>query len=194
MLSPTNMPPADLNARDLSLEEIPDGDTLFRMHRIALGAKFFGRTAAWRFDSPGRAFGTLYAARTAEIAFAETLLRGQRPIVAESELHSRSFCEFKLLRAVRLAKLHGPSLIAIGATAAVTSGGYDVSQAWAQALHDHPDQPDGILYRSARDNDRFALALFERAATALDSGTSTPVLDDPVRLGGILDHYSASLV
>ncbi|WLC16653.1 RES family NAD+ phosphorylase [Bradyrhizobium diazoefficiens] len=193
MLSPTNMPPADLNERRLPVEEIPAGEAFFRMHRTALGAKFFGRTG-WRFDSPGRAFGTLYAARTAEIAFAETLLRGQRPIVAESELHIRSFCEFRLQRVVRLVKLHGPSLIAIGATAAVTSGSYDVSQAWAQALHDHPDQPDGILYRSARDNDRFALALFERAAAALDLGTSTPVMADPARLGGILDHYSASLV
>jgi hypothetical protein len=194
MLSRPHLPPADLNTRRLPLTDIAAGDPLFRMHNTAFGARFFGRSANWRFDSPGQAFGTLYAAMTSDIAFAETLLRGDRPVVAEGELHCRSLCKFTLRNPVRLVRLHGPSLIAIGASAAVTSGGYDVSQAWAQALHDHPERPDGILYRSARDNDQFALALFERAAPALDAGVSKPVMDDLVELGRILDRYSASLV
>jgi len=188
------MPPADLGKRRLPLEEISMGSVLFRVHQTKFGAKFFGRSAGWRFDSPGRAFGTLYAATSEEIAFAETLLRGQHPLVAESDLRVRSFCEFTLLRPVRLVKLHGPSMITIGASAAVSAGSYDVSQAWAQALHDHADQPDGILYRSTRDNDRVALVLFERSEAALDAGGTAPILADPVRLGRILDHYGASLI
>ena len=115
-------------------------------------------------------------------------------MVAEKELLSRSLCEFTLLRSLRLVRLHGPSMKTIGASAAVTAGSYDVSQAWAQALHDHADRPDGILYRSTQDNDRIAVALFDRSEGALDAGRSVPILDDPLLLGRILDHYGASLI
>jgi RES domain len=194
MLDRPTMPPADLGTRRLPLEEIPMGSVLFRVHQTKFGAKFFGRSASFRFDSPGRTFGTLYAAPSAEIAFAETLLRGQNPLVAESELRVRSLCEFTMLRPVRLVRLHGSPMITIGASAAVSAGGYDVSQAWAQALHDHADKPDGILHRSTRDNDRVALVLFDRSEAALDVGRTAPILADSVRLGRILDYYGASLI
>jgi hypothetical protein len=193
MLDRASFPPADLGTRSLPVDTFAPGEVFYRIHRTTLGAKFFGRTGQWRFDSPSLVFGTLYAATSAEIAFAETLLRGQSTLVSEDELRIRSLCRFTLVKPLRLVKLHGPSMVSIGASAAVTSGSYGLSQAWAQALHDHGDLPDGILYRSTTDNDRVAVAIFERADGALGHGASTPLLDDPVRLGAMLDRYGASL-
>jgi hypothetical protein len=40
---------------------------------------------------------------------------------------------------------------------------YDYPQALAKAIHDHPDHPDGIVYRSRFDDDAVAVVLFDRA-------------------------------
>lgn len=42
-----------------------------------------------------------------------------------------------------------------------------VSQAWARALHAHPDAPDGILYPSRHDPSQRCVALFDRADLAV---------------------------
>jgi hypothetical protein len=186
------VPPA-IHAHALPIEGIPRGEKLFRIHLSIKGAKYFGRSANWRFDDPTSTYGTLYAGLRPHVAFAEALLRSPGGLVAISELATRSMCSFTALRQVNLVPLHGRHLAALGATASVTSGDYAIAQQWSRALHDHPAQPDGIKFRATHDNDEFAVALFERAAASIDDGFSTPLLADPVLLGEILNHYRAGL-
>jgi hypothetical protein len=188
-------PPADLHAESLPIHTVDAGSRIFRVHQTRYAAKYFGRSGDWRFDAADkRSFGTLYAGLSAEVAFVETILRGRGRFVAQAELDVRSFCTFVANRPLKLVSLYGASLTKLKATAAISSGpAYDVSQTWAQAFWSHPDQPDGIVYRSAHDDDHHALVLFDRAAAAIDNGTSVIIMDDTAQLARILSRYDASL-
>ena len=193
MLDGPASPPSDLADTDLPIEAIDPGEILYRIHRIGDGPKFFGRTGNWRFNSPAGAFGTMYAGLSPDVAFAETLIRGRGSLVAFSEIEIRSLCRFRVARPIRVVRMFGPSLTRLRAGADVTSGDMSVSRSWAQALHDHPQEPDGIKYRSKYDNDEFAVALFERCSSSFDGGTMAPLADDATLLGAIFDRYDLAL-
>jgi hypothetical protein len=187
-------PPADLAIRPLPIQIVARPSNIFRIHRTALGAKFFGASGNWRFDDPNKTYGTLYAGLSPEIAFAETLLRGKGTLIAEAELALRSLCTFTAREDLRMVELHGKRMFKIDADASVTCGlPYDASQAWSSAFHQHPDAPDGIVYRGTRDNSQFALVLFHRSSQKIDNGASIPLLEDKVALGALLDRYEAGL-
>src|ERR1700680_1119030 len=194
MGDPAPEPPSDLHKRSLPLEILSSGLVIHRVHATAKAAKFFGRSGDWRFDSPDGSYGTLYATKSEHGCFVETLPRGLNGFVAQSELYKRAFCRFTLQREMKVVRLYGPYMSGIGATAAVTSSpDYRLCQRWSQAFYSHTQAPDGILYKCNYDNDELALALFDRAADAIDSGSSTPILNDLALLGSILDRYKASL-
>jgi hypothetical protein len=186
-------PPQDLHSRSLPLEILNVGQTIYRIHSTTKDPKFFGNSGDWRFDAPDASYGTLYAGLSAEVAFAETLLRGTGSLVAQSELKARSLCRFTVMRDLRLVRLYGPSMSSIDATAAITAGHYAPSQRWSQAIWLHPESPDGILYRATHDNDKLALVLFDRAQDRIDGGATAPLLSDLILLGRVLDHYRASI-
>jgi hypothetical protein len=186
-------PPAHLAELALPSETLLPGATLYRLHPTERGPKHFGRAALGRFDSPIASFGTLYAGLSPNVAFAETLIRGKGSLIASSELALRSLCVFRVLNRLRLVKLCGPALTKLHASADISSGPIAVSQQWAQALHDHPDSVDGVVYRAKYDNDELAIALFERSHASIDEGTSKPLLDDNSLLASILDHYELAL-
>ncbi|MSP00517.1 MAG: RES domain-containing protein [Acetobacteraceae bacterium] len=186
-------PPSDLSARKLPIQELLVGSKLFRIHLSAYHAKYFGRSANWRFDDPASSYGTLYAGLRPYVSFAETLLRGRGTTVVQSELATRSLCSFTATRTLKLVSLHGRHLATVGANAAVTAGSYPISQRWSRAFHDHSDRPDGIVYRATHDNDELAVVIFERAAASIDDGASSGLLTNPVMLGMMLDHYQAAI-
>jgi hypothetical protein len=68
-----------------------------------------------------------------------------------------------------------------------------VNKARSHALWTHPDQPDGIRYRSRFVDDQHCVALFDRAATALRFAASAPLSAVPLRLGAMLDRYGLAL-
>ena len=76
------------------------------------------------------------------------------------------------------------------------SGSYDLSQRWALAFHEHPDQPDGILYRSRHDPSRLCAAIFDRAADALTATTLGSLADarNAALLADLLETYEYSLI
>ena len=187
------LPPPDLPTRSLPMETIAAGTDLFRIHRTKFGPAHFGRAALYRFDCPDGNYGVLYCGLSKEVAFAETLLRGPEPLVATSELEIRSLCVISIVRPLRLVRLFGPSLSAIGATASTTSGRYAISQAWSKSLYHHAEAVDGIIYRSTADNDQKAIALFDRVTASIRIKETSTLLSDAVRLGRILDHYGAAL-
>jgi len=141
----------------------------------------------------------LYLAADAPGAFIETF--GRQPgrlIVTTTELARRSLSiiTVRSRRALRLVDLSGAGLAKIGADSRLTSGSYDVSQVWALALYEHPEQPDGLLFRSRHDPSRLCAAIFDRAEDALDARSLGSLADaaNAVLLGHILDTYGFGLI
>jgi hypothetical protein len=136
----------------------------------------------------------LYLGLSAEVCFAETLLRGLNGFVARSELEIRSLCRFTAVRELRLVRLHGPHMTMLAATAGVTANpDYGLCQRWSRALYSQRQGPDGILYRSNYNNDELVSVLFDRARDAIDRGSSTPIMSDVRLLGRTLNRYRASI-
>jgi hypothetical protein len=78
----------------------------------------------------------------------------------------------------------------------MATGEYYVSQTWALAFHDHPDRPDGLLYRSRHDPSRICAAIFDRAFIAV---AATPIgsfadAHNTALLADILNTYDYSLI
>ena len=139
----------------------------------------------------------LYVAGDFHGAFIETFgrLLGARGITTH-RLAARTFAEVAQNRPLQLVDLTGPGLAHVGADNRLASGSYDLSQRWALAFYEHPDQPDGILYRSRHDPSRLCAAIFDRAADAL-TAASLGSLADPhnaMLLADLLDAYEFSLV
>lgn len=193
------LPPEDLFARRLP-HIVMSADPLWRIHRLVHDPSFFGPPAGVapnsRWDAPAGQFGVCYlAVRDPRFGFAETLLRGPQTIVSEQALAERGLARFEIVSPLRLVPMHGPALVPLGATAAVSSGPHEFSREWSLALHAHPDQPDGILYRTRHDDDGFGIALFDRARAKIRFHSSRPLLDPGMapELGRWLDTYGAGL-
>jgi hypothetical protein len=198
---PPPLPPPDLGSRTLPIEIHPAGAALARIHPAGLGALFFGPAPGTaprgRWDAPAGEFRVCYLAEAPETAFAETFLR--TPGVAlldKGDLAARSLARILAARDLRLVAMRGRGLARMGTTAAVCSGAYAVSRAWAAALHAHPDRPDGIRYRARHDDDGFALAVFDRAGDDLEE-VDTRTLALPAAapmLAPWLDRYGVGLL
>lgn len=137
----------------------------------------------------------LYAAEQIEGAFAETFLRSPgRTLLPRDLIVKKALVRLRSTRALRLANLYGPGLAVLGATAEVTASAppYDLPQAWAAALHNHPQMFDGIAYRARHDDNEICYAFFDR------SGAGIVEIDRDERLDadwfyGLLNYYSVGL-
>jgi hypothetical protein len=173
-------PPADLATRKLPLVTI-SGD-LFRIHRTIYTWRYFGRNKSERFDDPQGVFGVLYASTTADAAFAEVFLRKLALMsVAQVDLQSRAVSTFGT-KPLRCVELTGSGLRKLSCDNRIsTEKPYQTTHLWSRALFLHPQQPDGLVYRS-RHNPRFrCLALFDRCDPKLTDVRSEPLMDPPRR-------------
>lgn len=154
-------PPADLAQRSLPLKLLKG--PLFRIHRLDRDCLHFGKHASQRFDDPRSQYGVLYAALQPDAAFAEAFLRQlSLMLIAEMDLAERALGE------LTGSPLHCVDLSAAGLRRVscdnriATEKPYPATQAWSRAFFNHPQQPDGIIYRS-RHNPKFhCVALFDR--------------------------------
>lgn len=92
--------------------------------------------------------------------------------------------------------LVGAGLARIGADNRLSDGRYTTAQRWALAFHQHPNQPDGLRYRSRHDPSRIIVAMFDRVAPRLQA-SSLGALADPSNatiLAEILDTYEFALL
>ena len=190
------LPPRDLASIPLRTVELPPAK-LLRISRFRSGEPFFGRSAANRFDDPGRVksrrFGTCYLGCSLEVAIAETLLHDELPeaggfSIAVTEIESRWLVRFKGLPGgvgpgaaggpLRLADLTGTALkTLVGSGGISTIMPYDVPQRWAAALHAHPAAVDGLVYMSRHVNDERAVVVFDRAAAKLGAPRYQPLAE-----------------
>jgi hypothetical protein len=178
-LSRHPLPPADFELRPLTIRNVDSG-ALLRVHRVSRSPLFFGRIGINRFDAPDKAFGVCYAGFNLECCIVETLIRdriqreGWPILVPRSELSRWWVATIASTEPLRLAEFHGGSLLTLGGDGRLsTEQPYDAAQAWSAAVHAHPAQVHGFIYRSRFDNCRYAIALFERAQSILraqDSG------------------------
>jgi len=160
--------------RSLPTVVLPAGQQLWRIHPSELHPVWFGPEPGSpphnRFDAPNGEYRVCYLGDSLEVSFAETLIRQPRErLIGRAALESRSATPFPLTRDVKLVRFHGPGLVRLGLGADVAHGHpYDRCQQIALELWQHPDQVDGIEYRSRWDNDRLCFAMFDRAGEALD--------------------------
>ncbi|HLL81793.1 MAG TPA: hypothetical protein VK420_04040 [Longimicrobium sp.] len=153
---PPPLPPADLSRRALPIGEVPAGTILCRIHRTAAGVPYFGpRTdprQRGRWDAPNDGYGVCYLEWEGRTAFSGTLLceLDREEVSVSGDLAPRSLARVEVKRPLLLARMHGPGLRQMRATAAVVQGSYDLTWAWSHAVHEHPHRVDGIMYRAAR--------------------------------------------
>jgi hypothetical protein len=206
------LPPADLAAHPLPVEVILAGTVLLRIHEERHGPLWFGPGAGNpprnRFDDPAGQYGVCYLGYTRLAAFVETLLR-DRPsrVVSEANLAFLALSALTVLHDAPVVQAHSEGLVRLGTTAALSGakleipGGtpsqtYAHAMAWSRALHDHPDAPHGIAYRSSHDDALRCLALFEDRAGAVLAPTGRPELLSDLRdlLADAVDRYKLRLL
>ena len=188
------LPPFDLARRALPIVELPVGTAVVRIHTVGRGPRYFGRTGQARFDAPDGSYGVCYCGLDDAAAFVETILRDQDlGGIALADLVSHAIADGMFIRPLRLVGFGGTGLRRLRATAGTVHATYRVTHAWSHALWTHPDQPDGIRYRSRFDDDQQCIALFDRAAAAVRFAASTPLPSVPLRLGTVFDRYGLAL-
>lgn len=168
-MSPGTSPPG--TAGEFLPLILPANSAFVRIHRIGDGPLWFGpapgRPPANRFDAPGGEYRILYGAERIEGAFAETILRRGRRIVARDYVELRQWSIMLLLRDLRLAKLFDNGLVWHGVTADICTGDdYRAAQAFAAKLHSSHRDCDGIAYRARHNNGEICYALFDRVDPA----------------------------
>lgn len=195
---PASQPPNDdFSRQELTLAHIAPESDWFRLHKAELSPVYFGRTGEGRFDSPNSAFGTLYLARDLAGAFVEVFCRQAVRAATGKWLNSFHLAKFNAERTLTLVDLTGPGSVRMGlGDARLTSGDYSIAQLWTQAFHNHPERPDGVLYRSRHDPEQELAAIFSRTESIWRNqscGTLGEHLDND-QLFALLDRYDFELL
>jgi hypothetical protein len=172
------------------------GTVIARIHWSSTTEPFFGPKAGTppthRSHDPLGEFRVCFLGENDSASFVETFLRNPPVrLITRTELAQRSLTSFRIVRDVRLVKLHGDGLAQIGCTSDLTSSAppYAAPQTLSRELWEHHDQPDGIQYRCRHDNGLLAIALYHRAAGALELLDSEDLLSNRARLSGWRDRY-----
>lgn len=189
-------PPDDLYKQDLPVGKV--SGPLWRICQDKYDEPlYFSSSGDYRFDSPEGEFGVCYLAKDLHGAFIEVFGRSIGVnLVSEQALECRLRVEVELARPLGLVDLTEDGLAKIGADNRLTGGGdYELSQSWALSLWNHPDEPDGILYRSRHDPSRLCVAVFDRASEILTVGSTIGLTDSRGwrELLTIITHYEFAL-
>jgi len=191
---PPEKPPSGFKSRTLPIETFFAGSQLLRIHQSIHGALYFGRSGDYRFDSPNGTYGVCYTGMTAEACFVETCLtQVGATLVSATFLDARELSFIDVKEDLSLVMLHGTGLAPMGATSIVSAGPYDISQAWAEAIHDHPGNHDGIIYRTSHDDDEFGVAIFERSKHKVNQGSGIGLMKDARTIASLLNRYGVGL-
>jgi hypothetical protein len=194
-------PPRNFHLLSLMVEDV-DPTALVRMAwRDPASHCRFGRKALYRFDSPDRSFGVMYAAFDLATAFAETVLRDQSKHSADvildyHELEARVVVEFKRGaddRPLRLIKLYDEGLAAAYTDNQIAARDhYPTTQRWAEMFHAHSVAADGIVYMSRYMGARKSVVLFDRCHEAVAAGDVTPLLEHR-EFAGVVELFDLAI-
>jgi hypothetical protein len=181
-------PPRNFHLLSLIVEDIDPTALLRIAWKDPASHCHFGRKARYRFDSPDRSFGVMYAALDLATAFAETVLRDQPKHSADlildyHELEARvvvNLTHGSDARPLRLIKLYDEGLAAAATDNQISARDhYPTTQRWAEIFHAHAVAADGIIYMSRYMGARKSVALFDRCHAAVTVASVTPLLEHP---------------
>lgn len=151
-----------------------------------------------RRRTPANRFGVLYLGSTLKVCFIEAALRDQGDgrtsdlLLDESDLAVRSYAEIEVTAPLTVLDLRGDGPLRMGVPSDVARGSkQSLARRWSVAFHEHPRQPDGIIYPS-RLNGETNLAIYDRAIGKLKATASGPLLKQS-GLGGVLRDLKVGL-
>jgi hypothetical protein len=200
---PKVVPPKRFPDARLRLHEVPAGQRFGRVYLSRYPDPLgFGKTPS-RFSDPRRRvasnrFGVLYLGDTVKVCFLEAVLRDRRDgmigdlPIAETELHDRHYAEIEIVRPLRMVDLRDDGAVIMGVPSDVAKATSQIlARKWSLALHEHLEQPDGIIYPS-RLNGHTNLAVFDRAIPKLRAVRVMTLLSAP-GLAAVLNDLQVSL-
>jgi hypothetical protein len=179
------------------LRRIDAGVRLHRIHRAGHDPIYFGPAGEMpqsRFDSPDGSYKVLYAARTLETAFGETLVRApETPHILSTIVEARLRSELVTTRPLRLYPLVDAGVSTHGLSFTDLHG-IDYLRSWTVSAEIHATTAaDGILYTSRFDNQR-CVALFDRAADAITKTATTSVAIGAAEAKALAHHFGKLFV
>jgi hypothetical protein len=183
---PSGLPPVACPGHPVR-HQLAAGSVLYRMHSATFGPAEFNPTIAnhplkgGRFDSNDGRYAYLYAGDSWHVAIAETLVRDLPPgpspprIIQFSRVKERKLSEVRLERSLELVNLFGAHLGHVGQDPWLTKCGaaeYSLTREWANAIRRWVPTAHGFVWRSFRDEDRYAYVLFgDRVPAGALTGT-----------------------
>lgn len=173
----------------LPLESLAAGSRIARVHWKGSVEPYFGPTPpdppSHRFHDPLGVFRVCFLGESDTAGFVETFLRKPPTrIITLDELSQRRLARVGVRRELRLVSLYGKDLGRLGCTAEVTSSKppYAEPQQLSRELWEHADRPDGIKFLCRHDNALAAIAVYDRAADALEILSTEDLPADRTRL------------
>lgn len=174
-------PPDHAQLADFPAYTLPNGATLHRVHRAALGAWFFSTDEGCRFTPAGLPdTGACYFAEQPVGALLEGL-RGERSrLIPHDEVLIRRMFTVRMSRPLKLADLCDPGAGDFSVNGEIhTTTDYDKTQAWSAALHDAGFEGLRHLGRSDPGLTQVGVAIFSAAGSAV-AGAWPAGVDDPI--------------
>ncbi len=188
----------------IDIKTVRVGTEFGRIHRKTFPDPLgFGKNPT-RFSDPRRRapanrFGVLYLGSSLKVCFLETLIRDDRDgivgqiEIAETELDERHYAEIRVRQALRLMDLTRDGPVRMGVPSDVARGrNQALARKWSVAFHEHPQQPDGIIYPS-RLNGETNLAIYGRAVGKLEL-VRLQDLKRAAGLPGVLNDFLVALL
>lgn len=203
-------PSQDIYDRDLPIITLDSHSLrLYRSHgfssRYTPVQYNFSPDADTRFNAPNGEYGILYLGCDPFCAFVESFghdfVLAEHRVLSLSYIRSRCLCTIEIhedAKGFRLVNLTDGSKDGFGAlnldNRIATDKDREITRKWALAFWNHHDEPDGILYRSCNDPERFSIAMFDRAGNVFRPQCDTyNYLTDDNELAGFLDYYEVGL-
>jgi hypothetical protein len=200
---PRGDPPADCPSIDgPKLRTLRRGTLLWRIHRLGDDPSHFRRTGAidkradptlgaeGRFDCQRGEYGYIYAGETRGAAIAEAFLRGgviadpTTRFLAHRRLETTGLARLELTSPLSVIDLRGvEGLGSVGQDGWLThcdEPDYPQTQRWAAAIRGWAPDAHGMVWTSKRDDQHFAIVLFDDHGTAaMFSATTLLRFDEP---------------
>ncbi|MER8764459.1 RES family NAD+ phosphorylase [Mesorhizobium sp. M0968] len=197
-------PPADFGRAKLEIETIPRGRTFGRIYWSTYPDPLGYWKSPSRFSDPRRRldanrFGILYLGNSLKVRFLETVLRDRREAILddlpieEVELTRRRYAQITTNADLHLVDLRGDNAVRMGVpTDVVRAQRQNLARRWSLAFHEHPSEPDGIIY-SSRLNEATNLAIYDRAVPKLQTKRVVTLLGAR-GLAQVLEDFRVGLV
>ncbi len=200
---PSPIVPADIGSAPLQLTQVAVS-RFSRLYRAKHADPLGIGKAPSRFGDPRalpdrKRFGILYLGQTVEVCFLEAILRDQAVgslhtfLLQEIELAGWALASIDSAQDLRLVDLTGSALVRNRVpTDAVRGSDQTLGRWWSLAFHQHPGEPDGILYPSRLNDEYKNVAVYDRAVPKLRCHDVIKLMSYP-GLAAILDRYNLAL-